>query len=134
MTLWRLVLREIHHRRLSFLLATVSVAIAIDCLVGALTMLHTDELHTLEILECRQAEVEQAGAKLKDTMCWITIGLGFNVQVLAQDEDLADLHFMGVPTKTFPEDFVRWLSDSDIVTVNHLLPIVSKRVDWLEMQ
>ena len=133
MSLWNLVFREIAHRKLSFLLSIAFVAVAIACLVGSLTMLRADDLKTQELLGEREAEVEAAGNALKDAMRKITIGLGFNILILAEDEDLGNFHLTQVPQKNFPEQFVTKLAESSIVTVNHLQPIVTQRVDWPEL-
>ncbi len=65
MNIWRLVLREIRHRTLNSLFALLSVAVAVGCLIGALTLLKADEIRTTEILaettqilESRKKDVE----------------------------------------------------------------------------
>ncbi len=59
-------------------------------------------------------------------------GLGFNVIVIPEDQDLAEMHISGSISKTMPESYVDRLANSKIVTVNHLLPTVVQRVDWPE--
>jgi len=145
MNLWRLVFREIAHRRLNFVLGLVSVSVAVACLVGALTALDAHELSTEEILAAtqsaaeeriaaRQAEVERAGAELQDAMRVITKGLGFNIFVLPQDQDPSEFDLDGSFSKTMPEEYVERLSKSKIVTINHLLPQVVRKVEWPERQ
>lgn len=132
MRLWHLVVREIRHRKLNFSLALFSVTVAIGCLIGALTLLQADELRTEELLSARQEEVKEAGAQLKDAMRKITIGLGFNILILPEEQELNELHVDGTLSKTMPEEFVDRLANSRIVTVNHLLPIVTQKLDWEE--
>ena len=132
MSVWRLILREIGHRKLNFLLALLSVAVAVGCLVGAMTLLRAGEIRTTEILGQRQAEVKKAGAELEDSMRKISLGLGFNILILPQDQDLNELHVEGTLSKTMPEDYVHRLANSKIVTVNHLLPSVMKKLTWPE--
>lgn len=132
MTVWRLILSEIGHRKLNFLLALLSVAVAVGCLIGAMTLLRAGEIRTAEILSQRQAEVKKAGAELEDAMRKIALGLGFNIMILPQDQDLNELHVEGTLSKTMPEDYVHRLAKSKIVTVNHLLPSVMKKLTWPE--
>jgi len=143
MNVWRLVLREIAHRKVNFVLALLSVAAAVACLVGAMTLVKGNELKTGELLAAKQAEVETAiaekeqkvaaaGAELQDAMRKITKGLGFNILVLPQDQDLNELHVEGTVSNTMPEAYVDKLANSRIVTINHLLPIVSKTLSWEE--
>jgi putative ABC transport system permease protein len=134
MNIWHLVWREINHRRLNFALGLISVAMAVGCVVGAMTLLHADELRTGEILAAKEADVRQAGAELEDSMRKIMVGLGFNILILPQDQDLNELHLDGTLSKTMPESYVDRLAQSKIVTVNHLLPTVVKKVAWPEQR
>lgn len=134
MKLLTLVLCEIRHRRASFLLTTLSVAVAVAAFVFSYSVLKADELRTADLLAERQKEVEAAGTALEDSMRKITKGLGFNVLVLPEDQDLGELHAEGTPTTTMPEGYVEKLANSKIVTVNHLLPIVAKKIEWPELE
>ncbi|MCA9109972.1 MAG: hypothetical protein KDA52_08505, partial [Planctomycetaceae bacterium] len=141
MSVWRLMLREILHRKLNFGLGVLSVAIAIACLVGAQSLLQADRVITQHILSERQAEVEtavaekqaeveKAGAELQDAMRKHMLGLGFNVLILPEGQDLSELHLNGSLSATMPEHYVTQLAESKIVTVNHLLPSVTRRIHW----
>ncbi len=133
MNINHLIWREIGHRKLNFMLALVSVTVAVACLVGALTMLKADDIETERILTDRQADVKKAGDELKDAMRKITLGLGFNVLILPEDQDTGELQLSG-PTKFMPESLVDKLASSNIVTINHLLPTISQHVEWPERQ
>ncbi len=143
MSVWHLILREIAHRKLNFLLALISVAVAVGCLVGARTLLRSNQLVTADILAAKQQQVEddvakqrrivqQEGAGLQDAMRKITKGLGFNILILPEDQDLHELHVEGTGSQTMPESHVDKLANSRIVTINHLLPVVSKKISWDE--
>jgi putative ABC transport system permease protein len=132
MNLWRMILRELAHRKLNFLLSLLAVTIAVACLAGAWTLLQADERHTAQLLTQKQKEVETAGAELQEAMRKITLGLGFNLLILPQDQDLNELHLEGGLSRVMPEDYVNRLAQSKIVTVNHLLPSVVKKLTWPE--
>ena len=142
MTVWRLVIREICHRKLSFLMGVISVTTAVACLVGAQTLLRADRVITEHLLAQKQSEValaiaareevvKQAGADLEDAMRKHMLGLGFNILILPQEQSRSELLLNGM-TATMPESYVDKLGQSDIVTVNHLLPSVTRRVLWPE--
>ena len=144
MRLWRLVLREISHRKLNFVLGLFSVTVAVACLVGALTLLQADHIRTREILAERQQQVEKrvvqkeqavdaAGKELEDAMRKITKGLGFNILILPKEQDLNELQLEGTLSETMKEELVDRLANSKIVTINHLLPLVMKKIRWEEM-
>ncbi|MDA1276097.1 MAG: ABC transporter permease [Verrucomicrobia bacterium] len=132
MRIWRLVFREVLHRKLNFLLALISVSAAVGSLSGALTLLDVDRLQTERFLETKRNDVEAAGAELEDAMRKITKGLGFNVIILPEDQDLNEMHLEGTLSKSMPEEFVHRLANSKIVTVNHLLPTIVRKMNWPE--
>lgn len=143
MNVWRLVIQEIKHRKLSFALGLLSVTAAVATLVGAQTLLTADQIITGRLLSARQAEVEssvadkqaavdKAGKELQDFIRKQMLGLGFNVLILPESQSLSELHLNGSMSATMPEEYVDRLATSKIVTVNHLLPSVTKRVRWEE--
>ena len=60
MTLWRLVRREIRHRKLSFALAVVAVMAPVGALVGTVTLLKAHDLGTRQIIEAKLARTAMA--------------------------------------------------------------------------
>ena len=140
MSITRLVLNEIRHRKLNFVLTLLSVTIAVGCLTGAQTLLRSDEVQTDDILVAKKAEVEAAvaerletvkktGKEHEDFVRKQMLKLGFNILILPEKQDLSELHLHGRLTETMPESYVDDLAKSTVMTVNHLLPTVVKRVD-----
>ena len=84
------------------------------------------------LLESKRQAVEQTGADLEDAIRKHMLGLGFNVLILPEEQDLSELHLSGGLSATMPESYVDKLANSKIVTVNHLLPSVTRRIDWPE--
>jgi hypothetical protein len=145
MKLRHLVLREIMHRKLNFALGLLSIMVAAGCLVGAVLLLGADRIVTQQTLEQAQEEaqaqvdeneaiVAEFGAELQDAMRVNMKQLGFNVLILPEDQDLAELHLDGTLSATMPESYVDRLANSPIVTVRHLLPAVTRRVEWPEQE
>jgi len=176
MSIWRLTLREISHRKAHFVLGLVSITAAVAAYIAADMLLrdssHRDQevLNTMAVdqkekmasfeenlettlddkrtqleealaetqsrlratLQEREKTVAEAGAALEDAMRKITKGLGFNILILPQGQDLNQFHLRGVADAVMPEAFVTKLANSKIVTINHLLPVVTKRIRWEE--
>lgn len=197
MKLYQLTLREIAHRKWSFSLGLLSVAVAVGCLVASLTVLRSDTIQTYHILlekqrevnaavvdkqktvavtvankrkevkqsladkqkqvknslankekevaqrlknkqaeldkliVAREKEVKAAGVAANDAIRKITKGLGFNVWILPANQDLNELYTEGKLSKTMTEEHVKTLSNSKIMTINHLLPmLMHKLTDW----
>jgi putative ABC transport system permease protein len=140
---WQMVLREIKHRKLNFALMLSTVVIAIGSLVGAQVILRGGELKTQRILKDKQTQVSKsievhtqkvtaAGKALSDATRKEMLKLGFNLLIVPKTQDLQELGRTGIVTEEMPEKYVQTLANSSIVTVNHLLPSVTKHVEWPE--
>ena len=80
----------------------------------------------------REAEVVEEAKKLNDEMRKITKKLGFNILILPAEQDLNELYTQGTLSTTMPEAHVKKLANSKIMTVNHLLPILTTKLeDWV---
>ncbi|MAT16892.1 MAG: hypothetical protein CMJ46_16655 [Planctomyces sp.] len=143
MTVWQIILKEIRHRKLNFSLSLLAVVVAVAFLTGALSLLNAESRITDWLqdqyqaeferkIELKEQEVADAGAELQDAVRKIALGLGFNILILPENQDLNEVHVSGKYTETFPEEYVHRLAESKIVTVNHLLPMVSEKLHWEE--
>jgi putative ABC transport system permease protein len=130
MTLWRLVTREIRHRKLSFALGALSAMIAVGVLVAELTLLRAHDARTRDILARKEAQTAQRLLRLEDDYRKIMKKLGFNVLILPTGEGLGDFYAQGYASQFMPESYVETLASSKIMTVRHLLPILEQRVTW----
>ena len=121
----------------------LSVAVAVATLVGAQTLLTADHIITERLLNSKEVEVEKsvgekqaavkkAGTELQNVIRKQMLGLGFNVLILPESQSLSEIHLNGSMSATMPEEYVDRLANSKIVTVNHLLPSVTRRVRWDE--
>jgi len=145
MTLSHLIFREIVHRKLSFGLSILAIAVAALAIVASDWVVRRDAEVTRRIMTQKQIETEAAieqkielvsaaGADLEDTIRKQMVGLGFNVLILPEDQDVSELHLSGSLSQTMPESYAQRLADSKIMTINHLLPTVLKKVNWPERE
>ena len=124
MNVFRLVCREIWHRKLNFLVSLSAIVVLVGYAVGALTLIRAQRERT-----------EQRVAALDDEIRKITKSLGFNINILPADQNLADFHANDFGEKTMPFEYVQRLAESpDIVTINHLRPALIRKIEWQEQQ
>ena len=72
--------------------------------------------------------------KLEDDIRKSMKGLGFNIYIFPEGQDLSEVYSKGYASKTMPEEYVYKLANSNIVTVNHLLPTLTQSLEWPEYQ
>ena len=129
-----LILREIAYRKGSFLLGVASVAAAVACAVGAILSLRTHDAQTERIIAAKEAETRARMAVLQDDYRKITKGLGFNVLILPQAQDLNELFAEDRGSTSMPEAYVDRLARSGVVTIQHLLPTLQQKLRWPETE
>jgi len=132
MKLYRLVLREIIHRPLSFILAVFSASIAVAFLVAALAILHKHDARTDQIIAAKEAATRAEMAKLEDDYRKMMSKMGFNVLILPKDQNLSDLYAEDYASKYMPEEYATRLARSRVATINHVLPSLQQKVKWPE--
>lgn len=134
MTAWQLVAREIAHRKLNFALGALSVAAAAGCLVAQFTLLWAHDIRTTKLLDEKTQLVNNRLKDLNKDFRKLTLnGIGFNVRILPEGQDLGDFYAAGFADKTMGEDLAHRLAASDILTtVRHILPKLERKVDWPE--
>lgn len=132
MTVARLIRREILHRKLSFALGVLSVAVAAGVLVAQVTLLKKHDARTEQILAEKEAETKAAMAKLEDDVRKITVKMGFNVLILPKAQALGDLYDDDKTPLSMPEEYSARLARSRVATINHVLPTLTRKVKWPE--
>ncbi len=141
MKIGRLIWREILHRKLGFGLAVATVAAAIACLVAVAGLLGAHDLRTSAKIEEMNAEAANMEAKFaadvkayEDSVHKTMKGLGFNVFIFPEGQELGEVYAKGFASKTMPEEYVSRLAESKIVTINHLLPSLTRKLKWPEQE
>jgi hypothetical protein len=132
MTLWNMVAGEIGYRRLSFVLGCLSVAIAVGAVTVSGALLRGHDRRTEQLVEQKEAGTREEMARMEDDYRAIMKRMGYNTLILHRDQDLSELHAQGYPTVTMPEAYVEKLAAGGIETLNHLLPVLQKRIKWPE--
>ena len=134
MTLRRLVVKEMLHRKLNSAMALLSVIAAVACLVGALTMLRAHDLRTNEIIAQKEAETEETMLQMEDDYRKIMKKLGFNLLIIPSEQEVGDLYADDYASKYMPEEYVDRLVEARIMSIRHLLPSLQQKLKWPERQ
>jgi putative ABC transport system permease protein len=132
MNLLLLVLREIRHRALSFLLSVLAAAAAVGCLAAALAILREHQITTDRLLADKEAAMRDQLARHEDEVRKLTKDMGFNILILPKDLDLGRLYVDDAGDRTMPEEYAERLAKAGVVTINHVLPSLQRRVKWAE--
>ncbi|MBN2318144.1 MAG: ABC transporter permease [Acidobacteria bacterium] len=132
MNILSLVVKEILHRKFSFILGVVATLIATASIIGSVVLLRTHDLRTASILQVKEAELEERMDKLQDDTRKSMLKLGFNLVILPEDQNLADWYANDYSAKYMPESYADRLAESDIVYVRHILPSLQQKIRWPE--
>ena len=134
MSLFRLIFREISHRKLNFTLSVFGVTLAACAFLGVVSLLRVHDAETEEVIETMVADTKARMKKLTDDIRKSMKGLGFNIYIFPEYQDLSEVYAEGYASKVMPEEYVQKLADSPIVTVNHLLPSLTRKMEWPEQK
>ena len=132
MTLWHLVVREILHHKLTFFVGILSVVVAVGVFTAELTILEAHDLQTRYILAEKEKQIEEEMLRMEDDYRKIMKELGFNVLILPEGQRLDNFYAEGYASLFMPEEHVKRLSESKIMTIRHLLPSLEQKIRWPE--
>jgi len=132
MKLPRLILREIAFRKISFVASLAAVCASVCCVVASFELLKDHDYQTMESLAEKKAALTELTRKHEDETRKTMKNLGFNILILPKDQVLADLYAEDFASKYMPEEYVKRLANSKIVTINHLLPSLTQKMTWPE--
>lgn len=132
MTLGKLIFREIRRDRLGFVAGLFAVTAAAAVVTAELTILKAHDVMTASILTAKETEIAASMARMEDDYRKIMKELGFNLLILPENQRLDNFYDEGYASRYMPEDNVKKLAASDIVTIQHLLPSLESKVRWPE--
>ena len=132
MNILHLVWRELRFRPLNFSLGVLAVTIAVTCLIGSLTLLRIFDWRSSQILADKTAALKAQMDALQDDTRKITLNLGFNLLIVPRDQQLSDFYADDFAAKLMPESYVDRLAHSGAITVQHILPVLQRKILWPE--
>ncbi|MHB9030057.1 MAG: ABC transporter permease [Candidatus Latescibacterota bacterium] len=132
MNLLHLVIEEILHRKVSFLLGLTAVAVASGVLVAGMTLIDAHDLQTRRILEEKETQLAAEMARMEDEYRKMMKELGYNLLILPKEQQLDNFYDAGYAAQTMPEEYAARLASVGMVTIRHMLPSLEQKVRWPE--
>lgn len=126
--------KEIFFRKSNSLISVTLLLAASALVTIAVIMFSSWSRKSEELLLKKQAKVEQTMKEMAEEYRKITLDLGFNILILPKDQNIADYYADDFASTVMPEEYAETLSNSPIVTVNHLLPVLIQKIQWPEYQ
>lgn len=111
MSVIRMVLKEMWHRKVNFALAVLAVTTAVAFSVAFFTAAKASERETARLM----------------------LSMGYNVHIIAKDADAGAFLLNGIPDKTMPADYLEKLATQQSISYNHLLATLEGRMNWRGM-
>ena len=108
MSAFRLIFKEITHRKLNFLLALLAIGAAVTLFVSVLTMGRASEREAVRLMR----------------------DMGFNLRILPKDTNMENFWASDFAEHEMPEEYVHRLAAEPGLAVNHLVATLQKKADW----
>ena len=132
MKIRQLVIKEILHRKINFLLSVFAIIIATASVICSVMLLRVHDLRTNEILQKKEVDLKERMDKLKDDTRKSMLKLGFNLVILPEEQNMADWYSDDYSTKYMPDSYADKLAGSNIIYIRHILPSLQEKITWPE--
>ncbi|MGM0529958.1 MAG: ABC transporter permease [Bacteroidota bacterium] len=130
MNIWLIIKRELGHKKYGFITGILSLVIATAGVVGATILLRGDELATEQMFIEKEKELRQEMVSLEDDYRKIMREMGYNVLILNSEQSITELEKEGYAATYLDYEDVWKIAESDIKSLNHLLPILQEKISW----
>ncbi len=132
MRLVKLILREIRYRRMPFASCVFAVLLAAASVSASRAMLLSHQRSTTETLRVKGRQLKTRLIAMQTRMRKAMLKLTFNLVILPEKQNVREWYTNGFGSETMPEEYVRRLAESGIVTVRHFLPSLQRKILWPE--
>ena len=127
-----LVFREIRFNLGGFTAGVSAIFLSLISYLIAVSINADLQINTSNKLQLMKSELNEEVTALEDGIRKSMKGLGFNIYIYPENQDLSAVYERGYGDKTMPENYVSKLANSKIIHINHLLPRLTEMVDWSE--
>ena len=103
-----MILKELWHRKVNFLLGMLAVATAVAFFVAFQTAARASNRETARLM----------------------LSMGFNLHVIADSADVGEFLMTGVAGETMPERHLETLATQKNISYNHLSAVLEKQIVW----
>ena len=127
-----LIFREIRFNLGGFTAGVLAIFLSLISYLIAVSINADLKINTSKKLQLMKSELNEEVTALEDGIRKSMKGLGFNIYIYPENQDLSAVYERGYGDKTMPENYVSKLANSKIIHINHLLPRLTEMVDWTE--
>ena len=127
-----LIFREIRFNLGGFTAGVLAIFLSLISYLIAVSINADLQINTSNKLQLMKSELNEEVTALEDGIRKSMKGLGFNIYIYPENQDLSAVYERGYGDKTMPENYVSKLANSKIININHLLPRLTEMVDWTE--
>ena len=131
--IWLIIKRELKHKKYGFITGVLSLVIATAGFVGSIVLLKGDELATEQLFIEKERELREEMMQLEDDYRVIMRNMGYNVLILNKEQSLSELERNGYASTYLDYEDVWKIAESDMKTLNHLMPVLQEKIYWEEM-
>jgi putative ABC transport system permease protein len=103
-----LILKEIRHRKVNFLLSLLAAVTAVALLISFFAASKASERETARLM----------------------LSMGFNVHIVSKNINTNDFLLTGLADRTMPEEYIKKLASQQAISYNHLLASLQKKISW----
>ena len=107
-----LILKEIIHRKLNFLLSLLATVTAVALFVSFFTADKASKRETTRLMR----------------------DMGFNLRIIPKETDMCMFWTKGFSEHTMPEQYINQFADREDISYNHLIATLHERITWNGMQ
>jgi putative ABC transport system permease protein len=132
MNLFRIIIKEIRHSKGTFIMGVMAVSVSVLSYIISLSILSNSQISFSNKMRVMSSDLKKEITDLENGIRKSMKGLGFNIHIYPEKQDLSVIYEQGYGEQTMPEEYVETLANSKIVTVNHLLPRLTQMVKWEE--
>ncbi len=132
MSIWLLVKREIIHKKTGFLSGVFSLLMATAGFIAVSIVLQSHDAATEKMHEEMEGALRFEMAEQEDYYRRIMRDIGYNLFIIHKEQSESELRTLGYPTTYLDYEDVWKLAHGESATMNHLLPVLQKRIAWEE--
>jgi len=108
----KLIVKELWHRKVNFLLGVLAVTTAVAFFVAFQTAARASERETARLM----------------------LSMGYNLHVIAKEADVGGFLMSGIADETMPQEYLDKLASQKKISYNHLLAKLDGRMEWRGME
>jgi ABC-type lipoprotein release transport system permease subunit len=127
-----MVLGEVRHNGVGFLLGVAAFLGAVAVVVGMLTLLRAHQRETQKMMAQKEADVRSRAAEAEAGVRRAMEKLGFSAVILPRDQNLGDFYAFDYAAKTLPETSAATLREAGVQTLQRLVPVLRMCFEWPE--